>query len=377
MRHLIRSLWHEPSPDLPPPRPGRDRALIGALLAAIALEAALHATLPDRLPALLLTIGLLPTLLWRRRRPLLMVAIAFTVTTVAPLFGDGTKAELVTTVYLLALPYCLFRWGSGRDVVLGTPVIGAAVGISYALGEMSLGDTIGCVAVAMAAFALGTALRFRARVRQRELEQVALKQREELARDLHDTVAHHVSAMAIRAQAGLAMAGTRPEAAVDALRVIEAEAGRALTELRSMVRVLRRDEPAGFDPQPQIRDLARLAGRSGTGPVVDVRLAGELGGLPSAVDTAVYRLAQESLTNALRHARHATQVTVSVTADGSTVQLSVSDDGRAAADPAGSGYGLRGMYERARLLGGTCTAGPGPVQGWLVTASLPRNAPAA
>ncbi|MBV1854811.1 sensor histidine kinase [Catellatospora sp. NEAU-YM18] len=372
---MIRSLWHDPRPELPAPRPRRDAALLGVLLAAIALEAALRATLPQRLPALLLTVGLLPVLLWRRSHPLLMIAVAFTVTTVAPLLGDGTKAELVTTVYLLLLPYCLFRWGSGRDGVLGTAVIVASVTISYALGEMSLGDTIGCAAVLLAAFALGTALRFRARARQRELEQVGLRQREQLARDLHDTVAHHVSAMAIRAQAGLAMADTRPQAAVEALHVIEAEATKALAELRSMVRVLRHDDPAGFSPQPQIRDLARLAGRNGSGPVVDVRLSGELTGLPSAVDTAVYRLAQESLTNALRHARHATQVTVRVAADDSAVHLSVSDDGRPQGQP-GAGYGLVGMYERARLLGGVCAAGPGPDQGWLVTARLPRNAPA-
>ncbi|MDI1463179.1 histidine kinase [Catellatospora sp. KI3] len=375
MRRLILSLWHEPAPEPPPRRLAHDRVLIGVLLAAIALEAALRATLPNRLPALVLTVGLLPTLLWRRSHPLLMIAVSFTVTTVAPLLGDGTRAELVTTIYLLLLPYSLFRWGSGRAAVLGAAFIAASVAVSYTLDPLRLGDAIGGGAVLLAAFTLGTALRFRARARQRELEQIGLRQREQLARDLHDTVAHHVSAMAIRAQAGLALAQTQPQAAVEALHVIEAEAAKALAELRSMVRVLRRDEPAGFSPQPQIRDLARLAGRSGSGPVVDVRLSGELVGLPSAVDAAVYRLAQESLTNALRHARHATQVTVSVAADDSAVHLSVSDDGRAQGQP-GAGYGLVGMYERARLLGGVCTAGPGPVHGWLVTARLPRHAPA-
>src|SRR5215471_6054560 len=120
--------------------------------------------------------------------------------------------------------------------------------------------------------------------------------------------------MAIRAQAGLATLASRPEAAAEALRVIEAEATRALAEMRMMVDALRDDDPA-FAPNPRIRDLTGLASRAGAGPSVEVVLVGELDQLPSALDSAVYRLAQESVTNARRHARHATRVTVRVVAD--------------------------------------------------------------
>jgi signal transduction histidine kinase len=98
---------------------------------------------------------------------------------------------------------------------------------------------MGGFAVLLASVALGEAFRYRAGARVRGLDQMRLLEREGLARDLHDTVAHHVSAIAIRAQAGLATAASHPDAATDALQVIEAEASRTLAEMRSMVRVLR------------------------------------------------------------------------------------------------------------------------------------------
>jgi signal transduction histidine kinase len=183
----------------------------------------------------------------------------------------------------------------------------------------------------------------------------------------------------IRAQAGLATSQFHPDAATDALRVIEAEASRALAEMRSMVRVLRRNQVADLAPAPGITDLAQLGSRSRTGPVVDVAIAGDVTAVPPTVATAIYRLAQESVTNARRHARHATRIEVRVTADDTSVHLRVSDDGDAGAlrPPAAPGYGLIGMIERAELLGGRCTAGPDPGRGWTVTAVLPRTGSAA
>jgi len=148
--------------------------------------------------------------------------------------------------------------------------------------------------------------------------------------------------------------------------------------MRAMVRTLRRHEPVEQAPNPRIRDLEWLAARSGPGPTVDVELAGDVDDLPPTVATAIYQLAQESVTNAQRHARHATQVRVRLLADDSAVHLVVSDDGDASPmRPATStGYGLIGMTERADLLGGTLQAGPSPDRGWTVTATLPRTGPA-
>jgi signal transduction histidine kinase len=144
--------------------------------------------------------------------------------------------------------------------------------------------------------------------------------------------------------------------------------------MRAMVRVLRSDAPADPSPPYGIGDLPRLAGRDGHGPAVDVRVRGDVDDLPPRVGTTIYQLAQESVTNALRHAHDAEHVRIEVTADEATVRLDVRDDG--APVPAGTppGYGLLGMAERAALLGGTCTAGPAEGGGWTVTATLPRRA---
>ncbi|GGL49598.1 sensor histidine kinase [Planomonospora parontospora] len=378
MLAALRSLWNEPRPPDPPPWTWRDPALVGVLVPAAVLEGFLRPDLPWRVVSVAVAVGLVPTLLWRRTRPLLVIVICFAVTGLVPLLTGGPPSEMYTMAYQLILPYALFRWGSGREAAIGLAIMVVSASLSVVTGRTAGADAIGAFTFLSATVALGGAFRYRSRARSRELDQVKLLEREQLARDLHDTVAHHVSAMAVRAQAGLATAESRPEAATEALRVIEAEAARALDEMHALVRVLRRDrldEPVDLAPGRRIADIGRLAGRSRSGPAVDVEISGDLGGLPPSVEAAVYRLAQESVTNAVRHARHATRVEVRVTADDTSVRLRVSDDGdgglvRPAASP---GYGIIGMIERAHLLRGTCTAGPGPDRGWTVSAVLPRT----
>ena len=243
--------------------------------------------------------------------------------------------------------------------------------LSFTLGPTTVADVIGGTAVVVTTGTLGLAFRWRAGARARELDRVKLLEREQLARDLHDTVAHHVSAIAIQAQAGTAVASTDPDAAARVLRVIEGEASRTLDEMRSMVRVLRRDDAPDLAPSPGIADLRHLARAEGGGPAVEVELVGDVEALPPAIAAAVYRLAQESVTNARRHARNATRVDVRVQVDAAGIRLDVRDDGDAAASAA-PGYGITGMIERATLLGGTCEAGAAPGGGWAVTAVLPR-----
>lgn len=369
-------MWNEPRPPDPPLRVWRDWALVAVLVPIAVLEGVLRPDLPWRAVSVMVTVGLVPTLLWRRSRPLLMVAICFATTSLAPLLIFGGSLDMYTLVYMLILPYALFRWGSGREAVIGFTIMFVAAGLSMLSDRSVLSDTVGAFAVLFSTITLGGAFRYRARARMRELDQVKMLEREQLARDLHDTVAHHVSAMAIRAQAGLAVAESHPNAATEALRVIEAEAARALAEMNAMVRVLRQNEPADLAPGRHITDLHQLASRAASGPAVDVEVAGNLNDLPPSVGAAIYRLAQESVTNAQRHARHATRIEVRVTTDDTSVHLRVSDDGdgdggflRPTASP---GYGLIGMRERADLLGGTCVAGPNPGRGWSVTAVLPR-----
>ena len=301
-----------------------------------------------------------------------MLAIAFGVGSIFSVVTGGDP-QLVTTAYFLLLVYAVVRWGSGRAMVAAGAIMLASSALSFALGPTSIGDAVGGLAVVAATVSLGVAFRWRAAARARELDRVKLLEREQLARDLHDTVAHHVSAIAIQAQAGTAVAATDPDAAAEVLRVIEGEASRTLDEMRSMVRVLRRDDVADRSPGPGISDLrSARARRHRRRPAVDVRLVGDVEAVPPTVAAAVYRLAQEAVTNARRHARNATRVDVRVEADDAAIRLEVRDDG----DPVASatpGYGMTGMAERATLLGGTCEAGPAPGGGWAVTAVLPRS----
>jgi signal transduction histidine kinase len=353
--------------------------LVAVLVPVAVLEGVLRPGLPFRALSVAVTVGLVAALLWRRTRPLLMVSVVFVVLGVLSVLTAGAVPQMYSGACVLVLPYALFRWGSGREAVIGSAVVLVKVDVSALPGVTRPASVAVGFAFLFSAMALGAALRFRARARMNELDQVKLLERERLARDLHDIVAHHVSAIAIRAQAGLATSASRPDAAVEALRIIEAEASRTLAEMRGMVRILRRNEPATLAPSPSIADLERLAGRDRAGPLVDVAVSGDLADVPPSVGAAVYRLVQESVTNARRHARHATRIEVRVAADDSSVRLRVSDDGdtgllRLTGSP---GYGLVGMIERAQLLGGTCEAGPDPGQGWTVTAVLPRTGTAA
>ena len=374
----LRPLLEEPRPSAPPVRVWRDWALLAFVTLSGVLEGALREDMPLPGLSVVLTVGLAPLLLWRRTDPLAVVATAFGVTAVVDIgliASDAPALDTYTTVYFLLLPYSLFRWGSGREAVAGLAVILVPATLAFFVNWTGVADAIGGGAVLMSAFALGLAVRSQHGARERGLEQVKSEERVRLARELHDTVAHHVSAIAIQAQAGRALAATSPSSPLDALEVIEVEASRTLAEMRAIVRVLRNGAPADYAPQPGVADLERLSGASPTGPRVEVTVSGDLAALPAAIDAAVFRIAQEAVTNALRHARNATLIDVRVAGDQSTVSLVVRDDGDlGVGDPAHqAGFGLTGMVERALLLGGACRAGPSPDRGWAVSATLPRQ----
>jgi signal transduction histidine kinase len=147
--------------------------------------------------------------------------------------------------------------------------------------------------------------------------------------------------------------------------------------MRAMVGVLRRHDPAELAPTPTIADVERLASAPAAGPPVRLEVTGDLHALAPAVETAVFRLVQESVTNARRHARRASTITVSVHGDGAGVDVCVADDGEQVTDRVSTGYGIIGMVERAGCSGGSCEAGPGPHGGWVVRARLPRRGGAA
>ncbi|MGK2950612.1 MAG: sensor histidine kinase [Acidimicrobiales bacterium] len=374
-----RPYWAEPRVADPPGPTRRDWLLVAAVAVVASVEAVVRTELVWAATSLALTIGVALLLPWRRVHPLPVVILAFGTMTAAHAVSVVRDVEwegLNTGIFMLVLPYALSRWASGRDVGAGLLVMSVPV-ILTAVDGAPAGDTVGGAVVLLLACAIGFAVRYAGELRAEEVAGLRSREREELARELHDTVAHHVSAIAVRAQAGRVVAATRPDAAIDALLVIEEEATRALEEMRSMVGTLRQGGPADLRPQQGVRDLHRLEQRGGApGPRVLVSTAGELDELRPAVDAACFRLAQEAVTNALRHAREASEVQVRVDADDDHVRVTIVDDGRPSGPSTASspGFGLVGMAERAKLLGGTFTAGPHPGGGWTVAATLPRRA---
>jgi signal transduction histidine kinase len=374
--NALRSLWAEPRAADAPERVSRDWALVGVLMVTALFEGVLRDDVPWRPFVTIVAVGLAPVLLWRRTRPLACVVAGFGTAMVlglVTLAGGPRGVGLTSMIYILVLVYALVRWGSGREIAIGLTVVLVAAAIGTVADYSGPSDIIGGFGILAAAAAGGAAFRYRAESWRRALEQIRTQERVGLARELHDMVGHHVSAIAVQAQAGRAMAGQRPEAGLEALAVIEGEASRTLAEMRAMVRVLRDGAPAQFAPQPGVADLASLARREPV-PVVDVEVPGDLDELPLQVDAAVYRLAQEALTNALRHARHASRVEIRVVQGGGRLRLLVTDDGQIdPVRPSSHGFGLLGMTERVQLLGGTLRAGPAPEGGWAVDAELPTK----
>ena len=376
MRTAARSLWAEPRAPAPPVRVWRDWALVAVLVPTALLEGLLREDLAWPAVAIVVALVAISTLLWRRTRPLLAVAVAFGsigAAAVAELLWADEPVGLYTGICVLLLPYALFRWGAGREIAIGLAIILACCVVGIAADDTGVVDAMAGTVFLLFPAAVGASVRYQASSRLREIDQVKLRERQELARELHDTVAHHVSAIAIQAQAGRTVAAGRPDAAVRALEVIEEAASRTLAEMRDMVGVLRDGDEPDRAPQRGVADIERLARDAAHGPRVDVELSGEFDALRPAVGAAMYRLAQEAITNAQQHARHATRIDVHVAGEDHCVRLTVRDDGDAgSADGSRSGYGLVGMAERAALLGGTFEAGPGPGTGWTVSAVVPR-----
>ncbi len=219
-----------------------------------------------------------------------------------------------STAYVLLLPYSLFRWGAGREAAIGLVII--LVGCpSVHRRPPGVAELAAAYGFFLFSAALGASIRYHANTRIRDIDQAKLLEREQLARELHDTVAHHVSAIAVQAQAGRTLAASHPDPAMAALEIIEEAASRTLDEMRTMVGALREGEEPDLVPQPGVTDIARLAHRTGDWPRVDVELSGDFDDLAPSVEAAIYRLAQESITNAVRHARHATRIYVFVVGD--------------------------------------------------------------
>ncbi|WP_277212855.1 sensor histidine kinase [Isoptericola croceus] len=373
-----RLLDRGPAPGAAPPR-RRDWLLGGALVTVAVLEGVLRTDVVWPAATVAVTVVALAALPWRRVHPLGLVALATlggSALELSQLAAGHVPTTLYTAVALILAPYALFRWGSGRAIALGSVLLLGGFGVSALVPTGGTSDLLGGAAFLVLVAVLGELVRYRVAARSRDLDRARLHERARIARDLHDTLAHTLSAIAVRAQAGQVVATADPPAALDALRSVEQEARAALGEMRTIVGALRAedDEPLRR-PAPGLADLAALARPDGRhGPAVHVQVADDVGPVSATLATAVYRLAQEAVTNTRRHAATATQVQISLDRVEGSLLLRVHDDGPPVAAPPAAGHGLTGMAERAALLGGRCTAGPDPAGGWTVAATLPAGA---
>ncbi|SFQ09564.1 MULTISPECIES: sensor histidine kinase [Actinomadura] len=269
-----------------------------------------------------------------------------------------------------------------RDITLGVGIISFA-GVWLKDPETGPAASV----LLLLPLTIGYAVRVRQTARRELAEQerrhldaeAVLTERQRIARELHDVVAHHMSMIAIQAEAAPYKVEAVPDETRRDLAEIRATALDALTELRRILGVLRAEDGAETAPQPSLERIDELvANARGAGLRVETRFSGDLGGLPPGVGLTAYRILQEALSNAMRHAP-GSRVDVEVSRDDGLVWLGVVNgppgDGQDAGSPLpGGGHGLVGMRERAAALGGELTARPTPEGGFAVTATLPVKA---
>ncbi|WP_237541662.1 MULTISPECIES: sensor histidine kinase [unclassified Streptomyces] len=334
----------------------------------------------------LTTLMVLP-LVARRRAP---VVILVAVLAAGALYGftvDGPGQPLPYTG--LVAFYTVAELSSPPKRIGIAVLMALAVVASVGLGSDDMRELLFSLFVFAAAYAFGrfTVTRrayLRAvedRARQLELthrieaEQAAARERARIAREMHDILSHAVSLMIVQAEAGPVAVRTAPERAEAAFDAISETGRDAMVQLRRMLGVLRENEgspDSPREPQPALAGLPGLVARvRGSGPAVSYEVTGRPRPPGPAVETTVYRIVQEALTNVVRHA-DATTVRILLDHGPEALTLTVTDDGRGPGG--GSGLGLVGIRERAAAHGGTARTGAGPGgRGFRVRVTIPRT----
>jgi signal transduction histidine kinase len=352
------------------------------------------------LVAAILMIG---SLVFRRHSPLLTLAGVTFAGLLQLVFSDQ---PMVTLVAIPVVAYSVARWVPGQParIVLVVGAVGSVLGpvrwILPDLGNPSARQLIWlalawfvCMGLVITPYAIGRRVRESSEAHQdrvaaaEERYRTALLERDQetrlaesrartqIARELHDIVAHSLSVMIVQAEGGKALAAKKPEAATQALTTI-AETGReALSEMRRILGVLREGpEPgrqADFAPAPRLTDIPELVAR--TSDRVQLAVHGQPPRVPQAMELTVYRVVQEALTNFLKHAGPQATAMVTITYGMREIAIDVLDNGVASPSvvPQNPGHGLRGMHERVSSMGGRLLTRARPSGGFQVTAVLP------
>ena len=331
-------------------------------------------------------------LLWRRRRPAVVLVVVSAAWVVAQVvFGPSAPFGLWVALYSVIVH------ASRRTAEVGAA---AAIAVVAALelaqvgrDRLRLEDALPMVVVTLVVGIVGfvvadrrtrsAALRDRAEFLEREREalsrQAAAEERLRIARELHDLVAHSLTTIAIQSSTGRLALPRHPDVAQRALAAIETTSRDASREMRQLLGVLRQggDTAAQLDPTPGLADLDDLVGTMRqAGAEVRLTVEGSRRPLPRSLDLVAYRVVQEALTNVVKHAGHTAAAAVLVRYGGDQLVLEITDDGagNGTSSDGHPGLGIVGMRERVTALGGQFTAGPRPVRGFHVEARLPIRA---
>jgi len=361
-----------------------------ALIAAAAeLAQVIGATGAPAAPALALAVVAGGALVLRRRMPVAVLATTLAATVAIVALGDDPSGLSVLIALYTTAAYCELRVSL---VALAATAASAATlsALTVDAPGRDASATSGAIIAAGLSFgiwALGAyvqtrrrymrELQERAASAEREREQLARiavhEERTSIARELHDIVAHSVSVMLLGVRGARDVLRTAPDTADDTLARVERSGEQSLAELRRILALLREPEQtAESHPQPSLAELNDLvASYRAAGLPVRLEVIGEPMSLPSGVELSVYRIAQEALTNTVKHSEP-TQVAVTLTFRDSSLELEIVDDGTPTTGGAATtGQGIVGMRERVALLGGELETGQRDGGGFRVAARLP------
>lgn len=336
---------------------------------------------PDALGVVLILVATLPYF-FRRAAPFLVLVVS--VTAAAGLFIAGYDPGPLP--FLIAIgTYTVGAYCPLRQVVIATAVVELALVVMVVAASTHFGapEFLTTVPVYIATVLVGWSMqsrRLRTEALEREHSEAAARaaadERLRIAQELHDVIGHSLGVIAVQAGVGMHLIDSDPDEAKRALEHISRTSRSSLAEIRRLLGMVRTGEDgAVYAPTPGLADLPRLVEDVQTaGLPVALTVSPDARELPPGVELAAYRIVQEALTNARKHA-HARHATVSLDVDAGTLHVTVTDDGTGA-ESNGTGHGLVGMQERVAVYGGTLEVGPAPTGGYRVSAAIPFEEPA-
>jgi signal transduction histidine kinase len=316
-------------------------------------------------------------LYWRRSRPLAVFGVTWGAAALSLALRDaGTVAiAMMFALYSVGRYATDDRWGY---IPLGGALV--FVTVSSLVDAVTVAEIGFGLVFTFVVWYVGRRLRIRGeraalleREQAAEARRAVAEERTRIARELHDVVAHRVSLMTVQAGAAKTIAADDPEGASQAMQAVENAGRQALDELRHLLGVLRPEaDGEALGPQPGLAEVPRLVDQfRAAGLDVALTMDGGRTDLPARVDLSAYRIVQEALTNALKHAGPGARTQVRLQTGSGGVDIEVLDDGRGGTILTGSGHGIVGMRERVLLLGGRLDASPRPGGGFHVVAHLP------